>query len=125
MDLTPDDLDAGKRLAEAVRLHLLADPDHATGQWVAFRLVDGRTDNTVYPTRGIASDHQSNPNLCGYLRITPDGITDRNAATYVAFNRRLHDKGYRMPDPETQHATDHALWVPNRAARRAANRHRH
>jgi len=107
-----DELDRGKRLSDAVNLHLTADRDGNVGRWVAFRLEDGGTDGTAYATRTDAIAHQSDELRCGYLKITPDGISAREAGIYVKYNRALAAHGMRMPDPATQVAVDRRVWVP-------------
>jgi hypothetical protein len=82
------DLDAGKRAAEAVNLHLLADAGNV-GRWVAIKLSDGRTDGTAYDTWESAVRHQHDEHWCCYLKIAPDGISPRNAATFIVLNRQL------------------------------------
>jgi hypothetical protein len=89
VDLTLWDLDAGKRAAEAVNLHLLADPDANVGSWVAVRLSNGETDGVAYETWESAVSHQHDESWCCYLLITPDGITPRNAAVFIKINRQL------------------------------------
>lgn len=88
MKLSLFDLDAGKRASEAVNLHLLADPGNV-GRWVAIRLSNGETDGTAYDTWRAAVGHQHDEHWCCYLKITPDGITPRNAATFIVINRKL------------------------------------
>jgi hypothetical protein len=88
-DLQKDD-DAGRRIADTVALHFAASRDifDVVGQWCAFRLSDGTGDGTLYPTKDLAILHQTgNPKDYCYLKITPDGITPKDARLYLQINR--------------------------------------
>lgn len=93
------DLDVGKRAAEAINLHLLADREANVGGWVAVRMADGSSDKTVYDTRERAISHQLDEFLCCYLQIPPGGADPKECAIFVAYCRHLYDRGYRLPDP--------------------------
>lgn len=93
-------LDAGKRASEIITLHLLADYEHAIGSWVAIRLSDGGSDNVLYDTRDDAIKHQLHEFQCCYVNIPPDGMTIKDAMSYIASNRKLVASGMRMTDPE-------------------------
>lgn len=83
--------DAAQRISDTVSLHLVAATDlheEVVGQWCAFRLDDGRSDNTVYPTKDDAIRHQKgNPKDYCYLKITPDGIRPKDAWHFLKVNR--------------------------------------
>jgi len=84
------DQDAATRIKDTVSLHLVAASDvfDAVGQWCAFKLADGTGDNTLYPSKDEAINHQhGNPKDYCYLRITPDGISVKDALIYLRMNR--------------------------------------
>lgn len=83
-------IDAGKRISDTVSLHLLVTSDllNNVGRWCAFRLQDGTSDNAVYDTKEDAIRHQKgDPKQYCYLKITPDGITLKDAMSYLKINR--------------------------------------
>lgn len=84
--------DAARRIADAVSLHLTADPEGAAGRWLAFRLDDGTADPTLYDTRsdlirakGLFAKHW------GALKILPMGISYREAESYLRTSRMIAD----------------------------------
>lgn len=83
------DKDAAKRMSDTVNLHLVAASDilDVVGKWVAFKLEDGTTDGSLYDRKDDAVSHQSIPKRCCYLKITPDGITEKDAGTFLKVNR--------------------------------------
>ncbi len=91
--------DAARRLSDTVTTHLVAHGFSASGQWIAARLSDGGSDGVLYPDKATAVRHQLHEFQCAYVCITPDGMSPREAEIYLAFNRKLYDNGYRMPDP--------------------------
>lgn len=78
--------------------------DEIQNSWMAFRLQDGSTDGTVYPTRRDAIRHQSNEQQCCYLAFKncPNGITVAEAGRFLWFTRKAYDAGMRLPDPDDQ-----------------------
>lgn len=91
--------DAAKRLSDTVQLHLAAEGFAVVGRWIAARLTDGGTDNRTYPDKATAVRFQLHETQCAYLQIPADGMGPREAEIYLAFNRKVYDAGYRMPDP--------------------------
>lgn len=84
--------DAGKRIADAVNLHLQAamaegDIMAAVGQWVAVALADGKSDGNLYPDKETAVSRQRYPKDCGYICITPDGIKPTDAEKLLVIMR--------------------------------------
>lgn len=84
--------DAAKRCSDTVNLHITAaiaqgDIDVAMGKWIAIKLEDGSSDNTLYDTKDDAIKYQSNPKLCCYIKIPPDGMTLKHAESYLRINR--------------------------------------
>jgi hypothetical protein len=91
--------DCAKRMADAVNMHVFMG---AAGKWCAFALADGRSpDNTAYDTRLEAVMYQrwDRDNFV-YIHITPDGMTPKAAMAFLTYARQLHDRGFRLPDPE-------------------------
>jgi hypothetical protein len=94
--------DAAKRMADAVNMHLfLGEVD----KWLAFSLADGRSpDNTAYDTREEAVRYQKwDRDNFVYIHITPDGMHPKAAMAFLTYVRQLHDRGFRLPDPENLH----------------------
>lgn len=91
--------DASRRCADTVNLHIHADRGNV-GKYVAIRLSDGGSDNTVYNTKADAVNHQLHETQCAYVRIPPDGMTVAEAASYLQFNRNAYDAGFRLSDPD-------------------------
>lgn len=85
------ELDAAQRISDCVSLHLVVATDimqEAVGMWAAFKLEDGTSDNNLYPTKEIAISKQKGiaKNYC-YLKITPDGISRKDAMHFLRANR--------------------------------------
>jgi len=81
--------DAGQRIVDTVNLHLIAQSDimENVGRWCVFSLSDGRSDGVVYDTKDDAlRHHKLAKNYC-YLKITPDGITLRDALSFLRISR--------------------------------------
>jgi hypothetical protein len=91
------DIDAGRRVNEAVTLHILTG---SVGRWIAVKLIDGSSDGIAYDSRADAIRHQFHEQLCCYMVITPDGITPEDALRFIRLNRALYDAGYRLADPD-------------------------
>jgi hypothetical protein len=91
----PDDV---KRLADTVNLHVFAGN---TGKWAAVKLQDCTTDHVAYETRRDAVrmlyPYQDS---YFYVWISPGGMQLWEAETYLNWNRRLYELGWRMPDPD-------------------------
>lgn len=86
------DIDAGRRLSDAITLHLSAataqgDMFAAVGRWVAAKLEDGSTDGILYETKDEAVRGQSLPKICCYVKIPPDGMPAHDALRYIQINR--------------------------------------
>lgn len=76
------DQDAGKRLHDAISLHLVADFERAIRSVVIVNLGDGSTDGTLYDSWADACrilDKYRDARHWAPVRITPDGITIRDA----------------------------------------------
>ncbi len=83
-------------------MQLLADRETAVGSWIAVRLSDGGSDGVLYPLKSIAVHFQLHEQQCMYLKIPPDGITERVAARLLELHRRLYDAGMRLADPDNE-----------------------
>jgi len=85
---SPEELDAGKRVSEAVNLHLIAttDPLENVGRWCAFHLETGKEldPKATYDTKEEAIFYAMprEAEYC-YLEITPDGITPTDAVRFL------------------------------------------
>jgi len=93
--------DAAKRCADIVTATAIIENEAKNygERWVAIRLSDGGSDGAVYPTRQSAIDHQSDEFLCAYILVPPTGMSAKEAEIFLAYNRKLYDAGWRMPDP--------------------------
>jgi hypothetical protein len=89
--------DAAKRCSDAVNLAL---HNEGFGRWLAIRLSDGGTDGNTYNSMSEAISHQLHESQCAYLKITPDGMGQREAELWLAAVRKLYDKGFRITDPD-------------------------
>lgn len=91
LKIAQENQDAAKRISETVNLHLVVARDileEAVGQWAAFRLDDGRSDGSLYPTKDDCIRHQKgNPHDYCYMKITPDGISVKDAWGFLRINR--------------------------------------
>lgn len=82
--------DKGKRCSDIVRQHLTDDPDEARISWVAIRLSDGGSDGVLYPAKELAVHFQIHETQCAYLRILPDGISPREATSFLYHIAQLY-----------------------------------
>lgn len=102
---SPEEMDAGKRVSEAVTLHILADFANI-GRWCSFRLDSGEEydKKATYESKEEAMFNAMpyDREYC-YLQITPDGITERDAVLFLRINRH----------PMIDHTAP--TWVTNRA----------
>lgn len=82
--------DAGKRLADGVSLALLSETDvmDVVNKWMTFKLEDGSTNHVLYDTKDEAvRDMKGRSKDHCYLKITPDGITQKDACGFLRINR--------------------------------------
>jgi hypothetical protein len=93
--------DAAQRLSDAVTLALLGQGRGVVGKWLAAKLSDGSTDGNVYDSKADAIRHQLHETQCAYVCIPMDGMTPRQAGTYLRFNAGLYAAGHRLADPAT------------------------
>jgi hypothetical protein len=82
--------DAAKRVYDTYTLHRMAAGDNAYGQWMACALSDGRSDNTLYDSRGEAVRHQKhNEDRYVFIPIRPGSFTLCDAETLLKCHRLL------------------------------------
>lgn len=93
--------DAARRCSDTVNNHIAGLGWSAFGKWVAIRLSDGGSDDTVYDTRADAIRHQLHETQCCYVQIPPTGMPVAEAESFITFNRNLYNGGFRITDPET------------------------
>ena len=92
--------DRARRCSEAVTLAFLGQGNGVVGRWLAVRLSDGATDGNVYDTKRDAIRHQLHEQQCAYLCIPREGMTVKQADTYLRFTEGLYQAGYRLADPD-------------------------
>lgn len=94
--------DAAKRLCDGVTgaMGRLSPGELLAGRWLAFQLVDGNCDRTIYDYKREAVRHQSDEFLCGYIKLGLMPMNHCEAEVVLAMHRKLYDNGFRMPDPD-------------------------
>jgi len=108
--------DAARRIADAVSLHLVADPEGTAGRWLAFRLDDGTADPTLYDSRsdlirakGLFAKHW------GALKILPMGLPYQEAESYLRTSREIADNPnlrWKATDADSPIAATDQLLMP-------------
>jgi hypothetical protein len=91
--------DAAKRASDAYNLHRVADPHGSIGKWIAVRLSDGTTDDTLYDSKqdAVRGQHH-NEDYYAFVQVGPWSFTPQYAETFLKINRRMYDKGLRLAD---------------------------
>lgn len=95
--------DSGRRMAELVNLRVSSTPwDHIVNSWMAFRMVDGSSDNVLYDTREDAVAHQPDDKRCFYLcmRNAQGGVKALDAQLLINMQRQILDAGGALSEPE-------------------------
>lgn len=100
-DLVQERSDRARRCSEAITLALLGQGRGVVGKWIAVRLSDGRSDGNVYDRKSDAVRHQIHETQCAYICVPPDGMTVKQADTYLRFTEGLYHAGHRLADPDT------------------------
>jgi hypothetical protein len=99
--------DAGKRAYDIARSYCAyIGYDERVRSWVAFRLEDGGSDGTLYPSKVDAIRHQTYEQQCGYFsyRGSPNGFASaKDAAIWLEYHRQLYSAGGRLVDPDDAH----------------------
>jgi hypothetical protein len=72
----------------------------ATG-WMAFKMEDGTTDHTVYPSKADAIAHQMNEFVCCYvhLRGCAMGMSAKDAQLWLEIHREAYDNNLHLTEP--------------------------
>lgn len=96
LDLEPKCGDAARRMAAAVTLAAM---NGGAGRWLAVKLIDGSSDNTLYGSRSEAVTYQLSPEYATYVLVPPDGMTTGQADRVLSFWRQCYDAGFRAVDP--------------------------
>lgn len=95
---TAADLDAAKRLHDAVNLHLVADFEQAIRSVIVVKLADGSSDGSLYASWNEAcAKGAPDPRWYAPFRITPDGITLRDARLWLRAMRNLGGNARMIP----------------------------
>ena len=90
--------DAARRVYDAMMLHhqALSPVEIMMGRWMAFRLADGHSNLTAYPSFDAAvRDHSPLMMPYGYPRIILEGPTLRECESLVKMWRAAYDNGHR------------------------------
>lgn len=87
--------EAGKRMADALNLALVAGGIAVTGRWMAFSLADGRSDNVLYDTRDDAIRHQFHETLAHYEQMRPRSWSADECAMTLQYARAAYGAGWR------------------------------
>ena len=96
--------DAAKRIADTYNLHRMAGGLGSVGKWFAAKLIDGRTDDTLYDNKRDAVTHQHhNEQWYTFVKINPSGMNACEAEVMLTVARSLYDKGLRLTDPDDRH----------------------
>lgn len=94
--------DAARRCADSATLHVIADPANI-GKWIAVRIADGTTDNTIYDSRRSAvGSHWMDEKYWAFPQLHPGGMQPEEAEVFLDYHRKLYDAGFRLPDPDMQ-----------------------
>ena len=96
--------DAARRIADTFTLHRLADPYGCIGQWIACRLDDGTSDNTLYDSKAHAITFQKHyENYYTFIQMVPSQMTACEAEVMLKIARMVYDAGGRMSDGYSRH----------------------
>lgn len=90
--------DAAQRARDTIALHQLAlskEQILSRRCWVAIRLSDGGSDNTVYDTREDAVKHQLYETQCGYLPVPLERTSEYVMDSLLWYWERMYAAGVR------------------------------
>lgn len=108
---TPGEVDAAKRLSDAVALHLVADFERAIRSVIVVKLEDGSTDGTLYDSWNDAcAKGAPDPRWYAPLRITPDGINERDARLWMRAMRNF--PGIGLVPTAAEHIVSPHIFTP-------------
>lgn len=102
--LTQEERDAGKRMADAVNMHVevarATREQRTTAPFIAIDLADGRCpDGTLYDSRSDAVRHQSS-DYRFYVKIPPTSMSEREALVCLMYARRAYATGHVFAEEE-------------------------
>jgi hypothetical protein len=93
--------DEAQRVSDAYRLHRMADPREAIGKWIACRLSDGSSNDTLYDSKRDAVLHcKHNEKWYMFVQIGPHDMSPCAAEGFITVKRRLDDAGVNLTDPD-------------------------
>lgn len=105
-ELKPDLIDAGKRASDTVNLHVtFGQWDEIKDKWIAFFLLDGSSDGTLYDSATDAITHQLHEQQCVYVcfrGLGPAGSKPYEMAKLIGFWRDAYAAGMRFVDPDNR-----------------------
>lgn len=104
--LTAELMDAGRRAADAINAYRAhRNWDELQRKWLAVKMSDGTTDGTLYDTRKDAVKFQRDERFCFYFSFQNayGGVSARDMALLILFNRKAYKAGMRLTDPEHMH----------------------
>ena len=90
--------DEAKRMRDVFGLHQVAlsrDVLVSRRCWVAIRLSDGGSDNTIYDTREDAIDHQLFPTQCGYMPVPLERLDEFHCDSLLWYWEKMYDAGHK------------------------------
>lgn len=90
--------DAAQRFADTIRLHQVAlDKAQILSRrcWIAIRLSDGGSDNTVYDDRSDALRHQLHETQCGYLPVPLERTSEYVCDSLLWYWEKMYAAGHR------------------------------
>lgn len=97
-------IDAGRRGAEAINLHLLFNNfSDVKYKWMAIRLSDGSCDNVLYDTKADAVNHVVDERWFMYICFSglgPAGAKPSEVAKLILFWREAYEAGGRFIAPD-------------------------
>lgn len=103
--VTREEWDAARRMADAVNLHVDAEraqrtEGRTTPGFVAVDLEDGRSpDGRLYESRAEATRHQSAPGRF-YVKVGPERMGEREALVVLMYARRAYRAGHVFTEEE-------------------------
>jgi hypothetical protein len=96
--------DAAKRFCDTYNLHKIGAGKASLGKWIAVRLSDGTSDDTLYDDKLAAVTHQHhNEQLYAFVCIAPPSMKVCDAEVLIRTHRKMYDAGMRMTDPDHKH----------------------
>lgn len=100
METPQEELDAGRRCADAYNFQLAVHGENAAGKWIAVRLIDGGSDAKLYDTKADAIRFQLHETMCAYICLLPTRMPVEDALSVLRVHRKLYEAGARLSDPD-------------------------